>query len=145
MLEALERLQNAQLLFYKASGCLLAQYFPIVSSEVPVSSTDHFDNGTEQAHLPQFKMAPKLASASENVGGTTHYTDLSSVLPQRTQPWWKTPHLVKLNLLLSVPMMTGYLIGFDSSMMNGLQSVPVWISGEFKSWCIADEADIRRL
>ncbi|KAI8653490.1 MFS domain-containing protein [Fusarium keratoplasticum] len=73
-------------------------------------------------------MAPKLTSASENVGGTTHYADLSSVLPQRTQPWWKTPHLVKLNLLLSVPMMTGYLIGFDSSMMNGLQSVPVWIS-----------------
>ncbi|KAM0421014.1 hypothetical protein ACHAPT_011257 [Fusarium lateritium] len=72
-------------------------------------------------------MAPKLMSASENAGGTTHYTDLSSVLPI-TRPWWKTPHLVKLNLLLTVPMMTGYLIGFDSSLLNGMQSVPVWIS-----------------
>ncbi|KAH7141908.1 general substrate transporter [Dactylonectria macrodidyma] len=56
------------------------------------------------------------------------HVNLQSVLPQNSKPWWKTPHLVKLNFLLTVPMMTGYLIGFDSSMLNGLQSVPVWIS-----------------
>lgn len=79
-------------------------------------------------------MAPKAASASDvaqKEGDPSHRLDLTEVLPSSGNPWWKTPHLIKLNLLLTVPMMTGYLIGFDSSMLNGLQSVPVWISGEF--------------
>ncbi|KAL1866665.1 hypothetical protein VTK73DRAFT_4568 [Phialemonium thermophilum] len=62
--------------------------------------------------------------ADENV--PLEHFDLASVLPQDSRPWWKTPHLIRLNLLLTVPIMTGYLIGFDSSMLNGLQSVPVW-------------------
>ncbi|KAL0943527.1 hexose transporter protein (Lactose permease) [Colletotrichum truncatum] len=52
--------------------------------------------------------------------------NIDAFLPQDSKPWWKTPHLLRLNFLLTVPMMTGYLIGFDSSMLNGLQSVPVW-------------------
>lgn len=56
--------------------------------------------------------------------------DLSTVMPQNPRPWWKQSHLVRLNFLLTVPIMTGYLIGFDSSMLNGLQSVPQWNDGE---------------
>ncbi|KAJ3547442.1 hypothetical protein NM208_g1514 [Fusarium decemcellulare] len=75
-------------------------------------------------------MSPKdftAASAVENADEPVDHVNLQSVLPHNPKPWFKTPHLVKLNLLLTVPMMTGYLIGFDSSMLNGLQSVPIWI------------------
>jgi len=40
--------------------------------------------------------------------------------------WWRVPHLVKLNLLLLIPFLTSYVGGFDSSMLNGIQSVPAW-------------------
>lgn len=52
-----------------------------------------------------------------------------SVIPKSEKPRWRTEWLQKLNLLLTVPMFTGYLIGFDSSMLNGIQSVPVWVEG----------------
>lgn len=74
---------------------------------------------------------PKTTSeVAQSANMPTQNLHLTDVLPTNKRPWWKTPHLVKLNLLLTVPMVTGYLIGFDSSMLNGLQSVPVWISGE---------------
>lgn len=96
------------------------------------------------------KLAPKDSPGPEMAQGTNEPTrnlDLSSVLPVSKLPWWKTPHLVKLNLLLTVPMMTGYLIGFDSSMLNGLQSVPVWISGQLHlSWpCCVPDTNIQDL
>lgn len=65
----------------------------------------------------------------DGTGEPVPQIDLQSALPNNPKPWWKTPHLVKLNFLLTVPMITGYLIGYDSSMLNGLQSVPVWIAG----------------
>ncbi|KAG8691369.1 hypothetical protein FRC08_010195, partial [Ceratobasidium sp. 394] len=36
--------------------------------------------------------------------------------------WWKQRHLLILNLMLVVPLVTSYANGFDGSMMNGLQS-----------------------
>ncbi|KAF5005209.1 hypothetical protein FDECE_8330 [Fusarium decemcellulare] len=52
--------------------------------------------------------------------------ELAAVLPQNPQPWWRTPHLVKLNLLLLVPLLSSGAIGYDGSMMNGLQTLPQW-------------------
>ncbi|KAG9075113.1 hypothetical protein FRC06_010262, partial [Ceratobasidium sp. 370] len=40
--------------------------------------------------------------------------------------WWKHRHLLILNLMLVVPLVTSYVNGFDGSMMNGLQSVAEW-------------------
>ncbi|KAG9104819.1 hypothetical protein FRC06_008049, partial [Ceratobasidium sp. 370] len=40
--------------------------------------------------------------------------------------WWKHRHLLILNLMLVIPLVTSYANGFDSSMMNGLQSVTGW-------------------
>ncbi|KAG8717733.1 hypothetical protein FRC08_006793 [Ceratobasidium sp. 394] len=40
--------------------------------------------------------------------------------------WWKHRHLLILNLMLVVPLVTSYTNGFDGSMMNGLQSVAEW-------------------
>ncbi|KAL2786510.1 hypothetical protein BJX66DRAFT_342104 [Aspergillus keveii] len=44
------------------------------------------------------------------------------------QPWYRVPHLLRLNLLLMVPLLTSYLVGFDGSMLNGIQTVPAWQS-----------------
>ncbi|CAE6443023.1 unnamed protein product [Rhizoctonia solani] len=40
--------------------------------------------------------------------------------------WYRHRHLVILNLMLVVPLVTSYANGFDGSMMNGLQSVDEW-------------------
>ncbi|KAL2859200.1 hypothetical protein BJX68DRAFT_252237 [Aspergillus pseudodeflectus] len=42
------------------------------------------------------------------------------------QPWWRVPHLVKLNILLFVSYLTSYVGGFDGSMLNGVQTVTQW-------------------
>ncbi|KAG8704830.1 hypothetical protein FRC08_002014 [Ceratobasidium sp. 394] len=40
--------------------------------------------------------------------------------------WWRHRHLLILNLMLVVPLVSSYSAGFDGSMMNGLQSVVQW-------------------
>jgi hypothetical protein len=44
------------------------------------------------------------------------------------QPWYRVPQPLRLNLLLMVPLLTSYLVGFDGSMLNGIQTVPAWQS-----------------
>ncbi|KDN43268.1 hypothetical protein RSAG8_06235, partial [Rhizoctonia solani AG-8 WAC10335] len=40
--------------------------------------------------------------------------------------WYQHRHLVILNLMLVIPLVTSYANGYDGSMMNGLQSVDGW-------------------
>jgi len=40
--------------------------------------------------------------------------------------WYKNPRIIKLNLLILVLLITSTANGFDGSMMNGLQSLPIW-------------------
>ncbi|KAH6977362.1 putative sugar transporter [Ilyonectria sp. MPI-CAGE-AT-0026] len=40
--------------------------------------------------------------------------------------WLKNPGIVKLNLILILPLISSYATGYDSSMMNGLQSLTTW-------------------
>ncbi|EXF79923.1 lactose permease [Colletotrichum fioriniae PJ7] len=51
---------------------------------------------------------------------------LAAVLPADPKPWYLTPHLLKLNLLLLVPLFSSASVGYDGSMMNGLQTLPQW-------------------
>ncbi|KAB8200199.1 general substrate transporter [Aspergillus parasiticus] len=51
---------------------------------------------------------------------------LRAVLPQGSKPWYRTWHLVKLNLLLTVPLVSSASVGYDGSMMNGLQTLTQW-------------------
>ncbi|CAI6092325.1 unnamed protein product [Clonostachys chloroleuca] len=48
------------------------------------------------------------------------------VLPDNPQPWYRVPHLVKLNLCILIPLLSSCGIGYDGSMMNGLQTLPQW-------------------
>ncbi|KAM5347647.1 hypothetical protein ACJ41O_007471 [Fusarium nematophilum] len=40
------------------------------------------------------------------------------------KPWWRVPHLVKLNILLMVPFLTSYVSGFDGSMVTESRPSP---------------------
>ncbi|KAF7173653.1 hypothetical protein CNMCM5623_005891 [Aspergillus felis] len=53
---------------------------------------------------------------------------LAHVLPQNPKPWYLTPHLLKLNLCIGVVFLSATTMGFDSSMMNGLQGLDTWMS-----------------
>ncbi|KAF9893074.1 hypothetical protein FE257_012485 [Aspergillus nanangensis] len=59
---------------------------------------------------------------AEPVGGSK----LRAVLPQDSKPWYLTWHLVKLNLILLVPLVSSASVGYDGSMMNGLQILTQW-------------------
>jgi len=54
--------------------------------------------------------------------------ELLAVLPANPKPWYRTGHLIRLNLILLVPLFSASTVGFDSAMMNGLQSLPQWKS-----------------
>lgn len=64
-------------------------------------------------------------------------------LPEDPRPWYRVPHLLKLNLTLLIPLVSSGAIGYDGmadtsnhlpgwtltglgSMMNGLQTLPQW-------------------
>lgn len=51
---------------------------------------------------------------------------IKDVLPDWGKPWYKVPHLLKLNLSLVVLFISGVYNGYDNSVLNGLQSVPEW-------------------
>ncbi|CAF3468899.1 unnamed protein product [Fusarium graminearum] len=68
-----------------------------------------------------------MSSPTNNKGAAASVgTDLAAVLPDDTRPWWRVPHLLKLNLLLLIPLISSGAIGYDGSMMNGLQTLPQW-------------------
>ncbi|KAF6805297.1 lactose permease [Colletotrichum musicola] len=52
--------------------------------------------------------------------------DLQAVLPENPAPWYRTKHLLLLNLTLLVPMFSSASVGFDGAMMNGLQTIEQW-------------------
>ncbi|KAL4904289.1 hypothetical protein BDW74DRAFT_154574 [Aspergillus multicolor] len=51
---------------------------------------------------------------------------LASVLPQHDKTWLRIPHLLQLNLILLIPLLSSAVAGYDGSLMNGLQSITEW-------------------
>ncbi|KFZ20350.1 hypothetical protein V502_03221 [Pseudogymnoascus sp. VKM F-4520 (FW-2644)] len=51
---------------------------------------------------------------------------LALTLPQDQRPWYKVPHLLKLNAIILSLLMYSGTVGYDGSMMNGLQSLGQW-------------------
>ncbi|ODV82968.1 hypothetical protein CANARDRAFT_30434 [[Candida] arabinofermentans NRRL YB-2248] len=51
---------------------------------------------------------------------------IAEVLPKDGKPWYKTRHLIQLNLLLLIPLISSATGGYDGSLMNGLQSLDEW-------------------
>lgn len=42
---------------------------------------------------------------------------LAKVLPQYGKPWYRVPHLLKLNLILLVPLLSSAVAGYDGMKM----------------------------
>ncbi|KAJ5690493.1 hypothetical protein N7462_004885 [Penicillium macrosclerotiorum] len=51
---------------------------------------------------------------------------LKDVVPKDRKPLWKDGTLLKLNVLLLCALLTQITSGYDSSMLNGMQSLPQW-------------------
>lgn len=43
---------------------------------------------------------------------------LAKVLPQYEKPWFKVPHLLRLNLILVVPLLSSAVAGYDGTSHN---------------------------
>ncbi|KPM44216.1 hypothetical protein AK830_g2354 [Neonectria ditissima] len=67
-------------------------------------------------------------SRAKNEAERAAGSKLTAVLPLNPKPWYCTWHLVKLNFLLLVPLVSAASVGYDGSMMNGLQTLPQWRS-----------------
>lgn len=52
--------------------------------------------------------------------------NIARVLPDYGKIWLKVPHLLRLNLILLVPLLSSATAGYDGSLMNGLQSISKW-------------------
>ncbi|CEL11124.1 general substrate transporter [Aspergillus pseudodeflectus] len=63
-----------------------------------------------------------MLSHSDNFEGLA----LKDVIPKDRKPWWKDWTLLKLNTLLLCALITQIASGYDSSMLNGMQSLPQW-------------------
>ena len=51
---------------------------------------------------------------------------LADLVPKNRKPWWRDTTLMKLNFLLLSALLTQTASGFDSSMINGMQSLTHW-------------------
>ncbi|KAK7752906.1 hypothetical protein SLS62_005065 [Diatrype stigma] len=51
---------------------------------------------------------------------------LAQVLPQTNKYWFQQSHLLRLNLILLIPLLSSSVSGYDGSLMNGLQSLEQW-------------------
>ncbi|KAJ5675079.1 Major facilitator superfamily domain general substrate transporter [Penicillium maclennaniae] len=53
---------------------------------------------------------------------------LALVLPTTPKAWWKIPHLLTLNSYIACLILFSSTVGYDISLMNGLQSLHQWQS-----------------
>ncbi|KAJ5982848.1 MFS sugar transporter [Penicillium waksmanii] len=51
---------------------------------------------------------------------------LAEVIPPDSQAWWTKPHLVRLNTTITGLLLYSRTVGYDGSLMNGMQSLGQW-------------------
>ncbi|KAK9310865.1 high-affinity glucose transporter, partial [Lipomyces starkeyi] len=52
--------------------------------------------------------------------------ELAKILPVTDVPWWRQSHLLRLNIFIFLSLFYSSAIGYDTSLMNGLQSLEQW-------------------
>ncbi|KAK7203445.1 general substrate transporter [Myxozyma melibiosi] len=68
-----------------------------------------------------------FADLKNEAAGIEHRdVTLEDVLPKDAPPWYRDSRLLLLNFLLLVPMFSSTGIGYDGSMINGLQAQSQW-------------------
>jgi hypothetical protein len=48
---------------------------------------------------------------------------LASVLPQYDRPWFRVPHLLELNLILLIPLLSSAVAGYDGRHLHAALSL----------------------
>lgn len=64
------------------------------------------------------KMKPSIKEQNAKIVGAA----LAEVLPQSDKWWFQQPHLMRLNLLLLIPLMSSSVSGFDGKTAPDPQS-----------------------
>lgn len=59
--------------------------------------------------------------------------------------WWKQPGLRRLYLLMPFLFLGSTTLGYDGSLLNGLQAMPSWKSCEWFEGIVLDVADMDSL
>lgn len=54
----------------------------------------------------------------------------ASHLNNKVGPWWKDRGLRSLNFLIFIPLMSEYVPGYDASLINNVQQLPIWQKGK---------------
>lgn len=65
----------------------------------------------------------KTGTNDDHVG-----SEMAALLPKHGRPWYFVPSLLRLNLCLGILMLSATTMGFDGSMMNGLQGLDSWMN-----------------
>lgn len=87
-----------------------------------MATTDEKKDGISHIHKD-------VAVAAEVAAGSDLVTALAK---QDTRPWWQKPNLRYLYLMMFPSCMgVEYTSGFDSSMMNGIQTIEPWETCKF--------------
>jgi hypothetical protein len=92
----------------------------------------------EEAQVHDVELEATATETLEKPGPGLEGMALNDVLPDLGKPWWKVPYLLKLNILLLGALLTPATNGFDGSMLNGLQTLPVWQRGRYR--CLGTES-----
>ncbi|CAD0088179.1 unnamed protein product [Aureobasidium mustum] len=70
--------------------------------------------------------------ADGKIQGGLEGLTINDVLPKLDRPWYRVPHLLHLNIVILAVLLTPTTNGYDGSMMNGVQTLPVWQKGKSK-------------
>lgn len=65
-----------------------------------------------------------VTTAVNEPSEANHEQTIDKLLDPR--PWYKNPRLIKLNTWILLLLITSTANGYDGSMVNGLQSLPIW-------------------
>jgi len=57
----------------------------------------------------------------------------ASRLTNKTGHWWNDRGLRTLNFLIFIPLMSEYVQGYDASLINNVQQLSVWQTGNLPS------------
>lgn len=96
--------------------------FPLFDS-VPLpspGSLEHADGGyiihdlPESGHVPPVHiLLLQITMKDQDIVGEA----LASVLPQYDRPWFRVPHLLQLNVILLVPLLSSAVAGYDGEIL----------------------------
>lgn len=72
-----------------------------------------------------------------------HHEDFAATFQpsEDERPWYKQPELRKLYLMMPFLFLGSTTLGYDGSLLNGLQTMPAWRACRFSRCCPVSISD----